>query len=38
MVAAVFMTALLNSGHAGDWTMRRRSGTHLGQAVFQRSE
>jgi hypothetical protein len=35
MVAAVFMTALLNSSHSGDCTMRRRFAVHLWQAVFQ---
>jgi hypothetical protein len=29
------MTVLLNSSHSGDCTMRRRFGTHAGQAVFQ---
>jgi len=29
------MTVLLNSSDSGDCTMRRRFGTHLGQAVFQ---
>jgi len=35
MVAAVFMTALPDSSHSRDCTMRRRVGTRLGQAVFQ---